>query len=60
MHSIEVNNIIVEAQTKKIILADDFRIVITDVLQSNQKTILFAIYTHIPQRKYIDVKLDVY
>ena len=58
VNSIEVNNIIVEAKKKKIILADDLRIVINEVLKSNQKTILFAIYNNLNQRRYIGVKLD--
>tara|TARA_Y100000591_G_scaffold189687_1_gene164019 strand:- start:700 stop:1170 length:471 start_codon:yes stop_codon:yes gene_type:complete len=56
--SIELNNIIVEAQKKKIISADDLRNVTKEVLNSNQKTILLAIYNNQNQRRYVGVKLD--
>jgi serine protease Do len=58
VNSIELNSIIVEAQKKKIITADDLRNITKEVLNSNQKTVLLAIYNNQNQRRYIGVKLD--
>ncbi len=55
---IELNSIIIEAQKKKIRSADDLRNIAKEVLNSNQKTLLFAIYNNQNQRRYIGVKLD--
>ncbi|MDC3016631.1 Do family serine endopeptidase [Candidatus Pelagibacter sp.] len=55
--SIEVNSIIVEAQKKKINNAKDLEKVTTEVLNTNQKTILFVIYNSQNQKRYIGVKL---
>ena len=57
-NSIELNNIIIEAQKKKIISADDLRDITNEVQNSNQKTILLAFYNNQNQRRYIGVKLD--
>ncbi len=57
-NSIELNSIIIEAQKKKIRSADDLRNIAKEVLNSNQKTLLFAIYNNQNQRRYIGVKLD--
>ena len=57
-NSIEVNSIIVEAQKTKIKSAEDLEKIIKEVLKSNQKTILLAIYNNQNQRRYIGVKLD--
>ena len=57
-NSIEVNSIIVEAQKKKIRSINDLRQITQKVLNSNQKTILFAIYNTQNQRRYIGVKLN--
>ena len=57
-NSIELNSIIVEAQKKKIRSADDLRNITKEVLNSNQKTVLLAIYNNQNQRRYIGVKLD--
>ena len=57
-NSIELNSIIVEAQKKKILSADDLRNITKEVLKSNQKTILLAIYNNQNQRRYIGVKLE--
>jgi serine protease Do len=56
--SIEANSIIVEAQKTKIKTAQDLEKIVKDVLKSNQKTILLAIYNNQNQRRYIGVKLD--
>ena len=53
-----VNDIIVEAQKKKIRSIKDLDKITQNVLNSNQKTILFAIYNNQNQRRYIGVKLD--
>ena len=56
--SIEANSIIVEAQKIKVRSAKDLEKIVKDVLRSNQKTILLAIYNNQNQRRYIGVKLD--
>ncbi len=58
VNSIEINSIIIEAQKKKIISADDLRDITQKAINSNQKTILIAIYNNQNQRRYIGVKLD--
>ena len=57
-NSIEVNSIIVEAQKIKIKNAKGLQKIVKDVLKSNQKTILLAIFNNQNQRRYIGVKLD--
>jgi serine protease Do len=57
-NSIEVNSIVVEAQKIKIKNAKDLQRIVKDVLKSNQKTILLAIFNNQNQRRYIGVKLD--
>ena len=57
-NSLEINSIILEAQKKKIRNANDLNQVVNQVLNSNQKTILLAIYNSQNQRRYIGVKLD--
>ena len=56
--SIEVNSIIVEAQKERIKTIDDLKKITKKVLNSNQKTILFAIYNNQNQRRYIGIKLN--
>jgi len=58
VNSIEINSIIIEAQKKKIRTADDLRDITQKTINSNQKTILIAIYNNQNQRRYIGVKLD--
>jgi serine protease Do len=55
---LNVNDIIVEAQKKKIKSAKDLKNIVNKVLKSNQKTILIVIYNNQNQRRYIGVKLD--
>ena len=55
---LSVNDIIVEAQKKKIKNTKDLENIIETALKSNQKTILIAIYNNQNQRRYIGVKLD--
>ena len=52
------NDIIIEAQKKRVKSVNDLREITNQVLQSNQKTILLAIYTTQNQKRYIGVKLD--
>tara|TARA_A100001011_G_scaffold133620_1_gene140845 strand:+ start:3636 stop:5051 length:1416 start_codon:yes stop_codon:yes gene_type:complete len=52
------NDIIIEAQKKRIRSISDLQQITQKVLNSNQKTILFAIYNSQNQRRYIGVKLD--
>ncbi len=56
--SIELNSIIVEAQKERIKTIDDLKRITKQVLNSNQKTILLAIYNNQNQRRYIGIKLD--
>ena len=56
--SLEVNSIITHAQKKKIRSINDLIQITDDVLNSNQKTILLAIYNNQNQRRYIGVNLD--
>ncbi len=56
--SVEVNSIIVEAQKERIKSIDDLKKITKQVLNSNQKTILLAIYNNQNQRRYIGIKLD--
>ena len=56
--TLAINDIIVEAQKKRLISIDDLKKITQEVLNSNQKTILFAIYNNQNQRRYIGVKLD--
>ncbi len=56
--SIEMNSIIVEAQKERIKNVDDLKKITKQVLNSNQKTILLAIYNNQNQRRYIGIKLD--
>ena len=58
VNSLEINSIIIEAQKKKIRSADDLRDITQKAINSNQKTILIAIYNNQNQRRYIGVKLD--
>ena len=55
---LKVDNIIIEAQKKKIKSVKDLEKIINGVLQSNEKTMLIAIYNNQNQRRYIGVKLD--
>ena len=58
INSVEVNSIIVEAQKNKVKSASELNKIVKNVLKSNQKTILIAIYNNQNQRRYIGIKLD--
>ena len=55
---LNVGDVIVEAQKKKIKSTKDLEDIVSTVLKSNQKTILIVIYNNQNQRRYIGVKLD--
>ena len=55
---LNVNNIIVEAQKRKIKTIGDLKNIVNSALRSADKTILIAIYNNQSQRSYIGVKLD--
>ena len=56
--NLEVNNIIVELQKKKINTIGDLVNTIDKAVRSSEKTLLIAIYNNQNQRRYIGVKLD--
>ena len=56
--NMEVNNIILEVQKKKIKTVKDLESVIEKTLQTTEKTILVVIYNNQNQKRYIGVKLD--
>ncbi len=55
---LQVNNIIVEAQKKKINTIGDLDNIVKLSLKSNDKSLLIAIYNNNNQRRYIGVKLN--
>tara|TARA_B110001450_G_scaffold220625_1_gene216198 strand:- start:547 stop:1971 length:1425 start_codon:yes stop_codon:yes gene_type:complete len=55
---LNINDIIIEAQKKKIKSIKDLEEVVEKVLKSNQKTILIVIYNNLNQKRYIGVKLN--
>jgi serine protease Do len=55
--TLAVNDVITEAQKKKIKSINDLREVAQKVINSNQQTILLAIYNSQNQRRYLGVKL---
>ncbi len=58
INNLEVNNIIVEVQKKKINTIGDLKNTIDKALRSEEKTLLIVIYNNQNQRRYIGVKLD--
>ena len=55
---LNINNIIVEAQKKKINTIGQLDNIVKSALRSSEKTILIAIYNNQNQRRYIGVKLN--
>ena len=55
---LNVNNIIVEAQKKKIKTVGDLKNIVNAAIRSSDKTIMIAIYNNQNQKRYIGVKLD--
>ena len=58
LNYLDVSNIIVEAQKKKINTVGDLKNIIDKTLRSSEKTLLIAIYNNKNQRRYIGVKLN--
>ena len=58
LNYLEVNNIIVEAQKKKINTIGDLDNIVKKTLRESEKTLLIAIYNNQNQRRYIGVKLN--
>ena len=56
--NLNVGNVIIEAQKKKIKSTKDLEGIVDVALKSNQKTILIVIYNNQNQKRYIGVKLD--
>ncbi len=57
-NALEVNDIIIEVQKKKIKSIQDLEKIVESAIKLNQKTILIAVYNNQNQRRYIGVKLD--
>ena len=55
---LNIGDIIIEAQKKKIRSIEDLENIVDTALKSNQKTILIVIYNNQNQKRYIGVKLD--
>ncbi len=55
---LSINNIIVEADKKKIKTIGDLKNIINSATRSSKKTIMIAIYNNQNQRRYIGVNLD--
>ena len=55
---LEINDIIIEAQKKRIRSINDLENIVNQTLKSSEKTILILIYNNQNQRRYIGVKLD--
>jgi len=55
---LNIGDVIVEVQKKKIKSVKDLEDAINDSLKADQKTILIVIYNSQNQRRYIGVKLD--
>ncbi len=58
LNYLSINNIIVEAQKKKIKTVGDLQNIVNSRLRSSDKTILIAIINNQNQKRYIGVKLD--
>ena len=55
---LNINDVIVEAQKKKIKTIGDLQNIVKIAIRNKEKTILIAIYNNQNQRRYIGVKLD--
>ena len=58
LNYLEINNIIIQAQKKKINTIGDLNNIVKMILRSSGKTLLIAIYNNQNQRRYIGVKLN--
>ena len=57
VNNLNIGDIIIEAQKKKIKSVNDLNQITKQVLNTNQKTILFVIYNNLNQKEYIGIKL---
>ena len=57
LNYLEVNNIIVEVQKKKITNIKILKDIVSDVIQSDESNLLIAIYNNQNQRRYLGVKI---
>jgi len=57
LNYLEVNNIIVEVQKKKITNIKILKDIVSDVLQSDESNLLIAIYNNHNQRRYLGVRI---
>ena len=55
---LNVNNIIIEAQNKKVKTVGDLKNIVNRAIRTTDKTIMIAIYNNQGQKRYIGVKLD--
>ena len=55
---LNINNIIIEAQKKKIKTVGDLKNIVNSALRSTDKTIMIGIYNNQNQKRYIGVKLN--
>ncbi len=55
---LNINNIIIEAENKKIKTVGDLRNIVNSALRSKDKTILITVYNNLNQKRSIGVKLD--
>ena len=55
---LNINNIIIEAQKKKIKTVGDLKNIVNSAIRSADKTIMIGIYNNQNQKRYIGVKLD--
>ena len=55
---LQVGNVIIEAQKKKIKTIGDLEIAVKTAIKSSEKTLLLVIYNNQNQRRYIGVKLN--
>ena len=58
VNTLNVGDVIIEAQKKKIKSIKDLEAVVETVLKTNQKTILIVVYNSQNQKRYIGIKLD--
>ena len=58
LKTLNINNIIVEAQKKKIKTIGELDNIVKIAIKNSEKTILIAIYNNQNQRRYIGVKID--
>ena len=54
---VSINDVLVEAQKKKIVNSKQFSNLVKDIINKNEKTLYLAIYNSNNQRSYITVKL---